>query len=730
MIFAWIGYCLLVSALLGLAALGVERALGHYRRPVRGVWTAALIGSLVLPIAAYVAPTLVERFGAVAEVLPVSIGATIALPELSATPAAGFDRSGLVSAAGVALGVGWGLSIIVFGFYLAGMHRRLRQEMAGWTPGEILDAPVMMSPDRGPAVVGMGRGVIVMPAWISDLEEDVLRLIFLHEREHQLAGDNRLFSLGLLALAAMPWNPIAWWQLRRLRLAIEFDCDRRVMAHGIAPREYAEALLAVGSRLTSAPLAAFAFAERTPAVERRLRRMTAPLGRLRGPRAALAVVSSALAVVVACGSPLPMNAPATADPEVSVVPDADEPEAVKAAPADAAGPRFIPYDTPPVLENRESMADALDRHYPEDARAENLGGRTELWIFIDEEGSVSDFRIKTSSGDGRFDKAAIEVMKAARFTPALNQGEETGVWVSQWVTFEQEGARMLEGASKASKAPPLEESQAGPDPMMVIDGVRVDRGRTLALPKVNIESVEVLKGETALAEYGADATHGVVVVTTKDGSGPVYVARDQADELEPDAIIVRPSGQGAAGVVRRAPGQSAQAVDVPPPPPPTGSGGVVSRRGSGPPSSGRTERPLIVIDGVLQSESTTLAGVGELDIDHVEVIKGEAARQIYGDRAKDGVVQITTKSFAADASADTVTPGEDVRLETDAADPKLKPLLVVDGVIMEAGVEVTDLDDLDIESVEVIKGEAAARMYGDRAKNGVIKVKTKGGRAR
>ena len=31
----------------------------------------------------------------------------------------------------------------------------------------------------------------------------------------------------------------------------------------------------------------------------------------------------------------------------------------------------------------------------------------------------------------------------------------------------------------------------------------------------------------------------------------------------------------------------------------------------------------------------------------------------------------------------------------------------------------------DIESVEIIKGEAAARLYGDRARDGVITIKTK-----
>jgi TonB-linked SusC/RagA family outer membrane protein len=54
------------------------------------------------------------------------------------------------------------------------------------------------------------------------------------------------------------------------------------------------------------------------------------------------------------------------------------------------------------------------------------------------------------------------------------------------------------------------------------------------------------------------------------------------------------------------------------------------------------------------------------------------------------------------------------------------PLFVVDGVIMNVG-SLTELGGLDIESVEVVKGAAGASVYGTRAANGVIEVKTKRG---
>lgn len=53
------------------------------------------------------------------------------------------------------------------------------------------------------------------------------------------------------------------------------------------------------------------------------------------------------------------------------------------------------------------------------------------------------------------------------------------------------------------------------------------------------------------------------------------------------------------------------------------------------------------------------------------------------------------------------------------------PLYVVDGVILAAGM--ADFDALNIENIEVVKGAAAASMYGSRAANGVVQITTKRG---
>jgi TonB-linked SusC/RagA family outer membrane protein len=54
------------------------------------------------------------------------------------------------------------------------------------------------------------------------------------------------------------------------------------------------------------------------------------------------------------------------------------------------------------------------------------------------------------------------------------------------------------------------------------------------------------------------------------------------------------------------------------------------------------------------------------------------------------------------------------------------PLIVVDGVIL--GETMSDIDSSDIQSIEIVKGAAAASLYGSRASSGVIQITTNRGR--
>jgi TonB-linked SusC/RagA family outer membrane protein len=59
-------------------------------------------------------------------------------------------------------------------------------------------------------------------------------------------------------------------------------------------------------------------------------------------------------------------------------------------------------------------------------------------------------------------------------------------------------------------------------------------------------------------------------------------------------------------------------------------------------ASGRSQEPLYIVDGTIISG--TLPDINPADIENIEVVKGAAAASLYGARAGNGVIQITTHS--------------------------------------------------------------------------------------
>jgi TonB-linked SusC/RagA family outer membrane protein len=94
------------------------------------------------------------------------------------------------------------------------------------------------------------------------------------------------------------------------------------------------------------------------------------------------------------------------------------------------------------------------------------------------------------------------------------------------------------------------------------------------------------------------------------------------------------------------------AVTIVPPGQP-GSGTNILLRS--PTSINKSNSPLVVVDGVIQSQAfgAASADLEALDIESIEIVKGAAAASLYGSRAQSGVIQIQTKRGANLASGAT-----------------------------------------------------------------------------
>jgi TonB-linked SusC/RagA family outer membrane protein len=94
--------------------------------------------------------------------------------------------------------------------------------------------------------------------------------------------------------------------------------------------------------------------------------------------------------------------------------------------------------------------------------------------------------------------------------------------------------------------------------------------------------------------------------------------------------------------------------------------------------------------------------------------------------------QLQGKVAGVQITSTTGRPGSDpaillrAPLSINASGRGQGPLVIVDGIIFQGGI--SDVNPQDIESIEVVKGAAAASLYGSRAGNGVIQITTKKGK--
>jgi len=249
---SWMLYSIVVSLLMGLAALALERSAQIRQRPARWLWATCMVASLAIPfIPSKVSVQLPETTHAEratsSEILTPPQTTAIELSRFT-LPIIGTDQTPLSNRVSTLLDWTWRMASMALALVIlaSGVHLSWRRRR--WDRGHMAGSAVYISEDSGPAVVGFLRPHIVVPRWLTELSPGEQELVIAHERSHLGAHDTQLLTIAVCLLACMPWNPVLWWQLRRLRLAIEIDCDARVLSLGYPVARYSETLIAVGQR--------------------------------------------------------------------------------------------------------------------------------------------------------------------------------------------------------------------------------------------------------------------------------------------------------------------------------------------------------------------------------------------------------------------------------------------------------------------------------------------------
>jgi hypothetical protein len=510
MIATWMAYALLVSLLLALAGRGLEELIRVAGGPQRFVWLGALVAVAVLvalaPIRAS-APAGLDPIVEVSLVTAVEDGSAVSgQREAGAIPflASLGDLEKILEwplhalalrsseSVGRVLGGAWLiLSMILLALGAASL-RHFGSLRRGWHVRDVAGVRARVSPTVGPAVMGVFRPEIVVPEWLLSSPAEAQRLVMLHEQEHLRARDTVTLAGGFLTVALLPWNPVAWWMLRRLRLAIELDCDRRVLRRGgVRPRVYGSMLIDFSGR-EGGLFAGVPVCAGTPStLERRLLLMTAKSSRFGAIRATAVGIGGAAVLLAACETKMPTAA------EV-------ERMDVTAIEAQARQLRVLSIDggeTTYYVDGREVSAD--------EARAIAGDRIAQMEIMRPSGGEGARIHLRVRGAD-----ESIELLDGV---PGSGDGSIAVATVRMLADGEPGGPMLLR--SPRSDAPSAGAAVAATENfngLLLIDGVRSTPLQLRRLPPERIQSVEVIKGDAAQALYpDPAAADGVIRITTK-----------------------------------------------------------------------------------------------------------------------------------------------------------------------------------------------------------------------
>jgi len=247
-------YFLVVGTWLGAAAMLGERALPA-RVPRRWIWCLTIVGSVALPM------VLSTRHSS--HVLGLWGHELLRIPSAPISNGPGAEslrRQLLDCAAGygsviMRLWLAAALLVLAWGLLSAWRLRRIeRVQRSGSSSRAMVDGvAVTLTDTLGPATAGLWRPRVLLPRWVLALPAERRRYVVRHEDEHRKAHDAALLVAASTLVALMPWNLALWWQLRRLQLAVEMDCDRRVVAALGDAIGYGELLLDVAAASSRGP---------------------------------------------------------------------------------------------------------------------------------------------------------------------------------------------------------------------------------------------------------------------------------------------------------------------------------------------------------------------------------------------------------------------------------------------------------------------------------------------
>jgi hypothetical protein len=293
-------YVTAVGTLLGVAGILLERALPAMF-PRRWLWCVIIPISVMLP--GYYRGHHAVSVSHVQQAVQPPLGDALGMASISALDPAlwahveSYDRTiSRVWLLASGLLLLWGLASAWRVWRVVSLSRRGARDTSG--PAIVDGVPVLVTDLIGPATVGLWRSSVLVPRWVLALPGSQRQYVLRHEDEHRRAHDGLMLFVASLPIILMPWNLAMWWQIRRLCLAVEMDCDNRVVSALGDATAYGELLLKVAQAGSRGPRLQPAFLGGIGTLERRLVALLAPTPLRHIQRLLLPVLALGLLFVV------------------------------------------------------------------------------------------------------------------------------------------------------------------------------------------------------------------------------------------------------------------------------------------------------------------------------------------------------------------------------------------------------------------------------------------------
>ena len=373
----------------------------------------------------------------------------------------------------------------------------------------------------------------------KDLDENG-REILIHELAHIQNRHSWDLLVADICIFFQWFNPASWLLKQELQNIHEYEADETVIEKGVDAKQYQLLLIkkAVGTRLYSMANS-FNHSKLKKRITMMLKEKSNPWARLKYlyvlPLAAIAVTAFARPEISEKMEEISVAKvnDLAAIVEAKAIKSTEESVQISTVSQDTVKVNYVPTEVSRKLQGTavfevveempefpggvDAMMEYLQKElrYPESAKEKGIQGRVTVQFIIDKEGNVTNSKV-TRSVDKDMDAEAIRLVKAMpKWKPGMQKGKAVAVKYTVPVVFRLEGGKTVNSQVTVNSKVSEFSVQGMNNPLYIVDGKEVTSSILSALDVNKIESMTVLKNESATEVYGEKGKNGVILITLK-----------------------------------------------------------------------------------------------------------------------------------------------------------------------------------------------------------------------